>query len=303
MKVIRPVRNLLVLCVLTVLCLGLVPHAMAEEPVEDTVESTIGATPEQQSEASALAKTIQNPIAALVSLPFQYNINYGVGEFERVQATLNIQPVIPFKLAKGAHLITRTIIPVTSIPVGEVASEFGFGDIQWSGFYSPKTKGNISWGVGAQLNLPTASNEALLGSGKISAGPAGVLFWGKGKWTAGGIASNVWSVIDIKDAGRFDQPDVNFFFAQWFVNYNFGKGLALGTAPIITCDWNYETSGSGDDRCTFPLGLQVSKVTFAGSQPLNLLLGYYNNITHPEGGADSQWRLQVNFMFPVKNKK
>jgi len=235
------------------------------------------------------------------ALPFQYNVNYGVGEFDRTATTLNIQPVVPFKLGGGAHLITRAILPMTSIPLGETGSEFGFGDIRWSGFYSPRSKGNISWGVGAQIDLPTASNDILLGSGKLSVGPSGVLFWGKGKWTAGGILSNVWSVLDVHETA--DRPDVNSLFAQWFVNYNFGKGLALGTAPIVTCDWEYETSGSGDDRCTFPLGLQISKVTFAGSQPLNILLGYYNNIAHPVNGAESQLRLQVNFMFPVKQKK
>ncbi len=60
--------------------------------------------------------------------------------------------------------------------------------------------------------------------------------------------------------------------------------------------------GDDDDQCTFPLGLQISKVTFAGSQPINVLLGFYKNIAHPVNGADSQVRLQVNFMFPAKKK-
>jgi hypothetical protein len=274
---------------------------LAEEDDPDTVGSTVGAKPDQQDQASALAKTVQNPIASLVSLPFQYNMNTNVGEFERIQTTLNIQPVIPFKLGEKANLVTRAIIPLTSIPIGEDGSVFGFGDIQWSGFYSPKSTGSITWGAGVQFTFPTASNDVLLGSGSISMGPAAVLFWGKGKWTAGGVASNVWDVLDA--TGRTAEgDDVNFFFAQWFVNYNFGKGLALGTAPIVTCDWNYETSGSGDDQCTFPLGLQLSKVTFAGTQPMNLLLGYYYNVASPANGADGQVRLQINFMFPSKRK-
>jgi len=296
------VRKLIVPALLTVLCCWLAPIALAEDD-EDAVESTIGAKDAAQEEqASALAKTVQNPIASLVSLPFQYNINTRFGEFERVQTTLNIQPVIPFKLGEKATLITRTIIPVTSIPIGETGSEFGFGDIQWSGFYSPRPKGNLSYGVGAQFNLPTASNEEILGTGSISAGPTAVLFWGKSKWTAGFVASNVWDIADA--TGRTAEGnDVNFFFAQWFVNYNFGKGLALGTAPIVTCDWNYDTTGSDDDQCTFPLGLQLSKVTFAGSQPLNVLFGYYYNVAHPINGADGQVRLQVNFLFPAKKSK
>ena len=235
----------------------------SEEP---QVESTIGPqTDEDAAQAGALAKAAQNPIAALVSLPFQYNVNSGVGEFDRQQTTLNIQPVIPFKLGGGANLITRTIIPVGSVPIGETESEFGIRNIQWTGFYSPQAKGGLSYGIGAQVNLPLSSNEEILGTGKFSAGPSAVVFYGVGNWTLGGVVSNVWSFASSK--GNKDRDDVNFFFAQWFVNYNFGHGLALGTAPIVTCDWEYETVGDDDDQCTFPLGLQISKVTFAGSQP------------------------------------
>lgn len=229
-------------------------------------------------------------------------MNAGIGEFNRRLATLNIQPVIPFKLGKGgANLITRTIIPVTSAPIGETGSVFGIGDILWTGFYSPQAKGGLSYGIGAQVTLPLASNEEILGSGKLSAGPSAVLFYGTGNWTLGGVVSNVWSIDSTQ--GNQDREDVNFFFAQWFLNYNFGHGLALGTAPIITCDWEYETMGDDDDQCTFPLGLQVSKVTFAGGQPINILLGYYENVYHPIAGAENQFRLQVNFMFPIKPKK
>jgi hypothetical protein len=295
-------------CAILLLCAPLTSSLAAQESPseEEPIESYVGAQDaEDQEQANSLAKAAQNPIAALVSLPLQYNMNDGVGEFDRAQTTLNIQPVVPFKLGEKANLVTRTIIPVTSVPIGEVGSEFGFGDIQWTGFYSPQAKGGLSFGIGAQVNLPTASNQEILGTGKWSAGPSAVLFYGIGKWTLGGVASNVWSFAD---AGKssIDRQDVNFFFAQWFVNYNFGKGLALGTAPIITCDWNYETmdsvDGESDDQCTIPFGLQISKVTFAGSQPLNILLGYYENVYHPIMGSENQLRLQINFMFPVKPK-
>jgi hypothetical protein len=279
------------------------PLAAQESDSEEVpIESTIGPQTEEAAEAAgALAKAAQNPIAALVSLPLQYNANHGVGEFDRRQSTLNIQPVIPFKIGGDANLITRTIIPLTSAPIGETGSVFGIADIQWTGFYSPKAKGGLSYGIGAQVNLPLASNEEILGSGKLSAGPSAVLFYGTGNWTLGAVASNVWSITSTQ--GNQDRGDVDFFFAQWFVNYNFGHGLALGTAPIITCDWEYETMGDDDDQCTFPLGLQISKVTFAGSQPINILLGYYENVYHPIAGAENQFRLQVNFMFPIKPKK
>lgn len=49
-----------------------------------------------------LAKAAQNPVAAMISLPFQNNILFGVGPDEDdVANVLNIQPVIPFTVATG----------------------------------------------------------------------------------------------------------------------------------------------------------------------------------------------------------
>jgi hypothetical protein len=46
----------------------------------------------------SLAKQSQNPIANLISLPFQNNTNFNVGRLDNDQNILNIQPIIPFKL-------------------------------------------------------------------------------------------------------------------------------------------------------------------------------------------------------------
>jgi len=37
-----------------------------------------------------------------------------------------------------------------------------------------------------------------------------------------------------------------------------------------------------------------------GSQPVTLMVGYYWNETRPDGGADSQIRIQVNCLWPSK---
>jgi len=241
-------------------------------------------------ESSDLAKTIQNPLAALVSLPFQANYNRGVGEHERTFFNLNIQPVIPFPGEKW-NVISRTIIPLNSVPSGDTDSTFGLGDTSLSVFWSPAKASSLTWGVGPAIVLPTASNPEILGSEQWSVGPTGVIFYGIGPWTLGVVASNVWSV-----AGNSNRQDVNFFYAQWFANYNFGEGWAVGTAPIITCDWEAPSS----EQCTIPWGLQVSKVTKFGSRPVNLLVGYYENSEHPTGAPDSVARVQSNLLFPQK---
>lgn len=235
-----------------------------------------------------LAKAVQNPLAAMVTLPFQANYNLGIGDEDRTALNLNIQPVIPFP-GDDWNIITRTIIPVNSVPIGTTESEFGIGDTAFTLFFSPKSSGKLTWGVGPALTLPTSSNPEILGSGKWSLGPAGVLFYGTGNWTLGIVASQTWSI-----AGDEDREDVSLFYAQWFVNYNFGDGWALGTAPIVTANWEAESG----QEWTIPWGLQISKVHNIGKQPVNLLFGYYTNSEHPDGGPDTQVRFQLNLLYP-----
>jgi hypothetical protein len=244
------------------------------------------------SEAEELAKQIQNPLATVVTLPFQVNFNEGVGEFDRRVANLNFQPVIPFPGEKW-NLVSRSIIPYLSIPQGERQAETGFGDLTTTLFASPAKPGAVIWGVGPVLQLPTASNPDLLGTGKTSMGPSGVLFWGPGNWTLGAVAWQLWSVW-----GDSERESVSAFTAQWFLNYNLGKGWVLGTAPIITCDWKADSG----EQCTIPWGGQISKILRFGSRPVNLLAGYYYNSEHPESGADSQVRVQINLLYPQAPK-
>ena len=160
----------------------------------------------EHDEAGDLAKTVQNPLANLVTLPLQFNYNRGIGVDDRTFFNMNVQPVIPYPGEKW-NIITRTIIPINSVPVGTSGSVFGMGDINLSIFWSPAKPSPLVWGVGPALVLPTASNPELLGSEKWSIGPTGVIFYGIKKWTVGAVASNVWSV-----AGNSAREDVNFMF-------------------------------------------------------------------------------------------
>jgi hypothetical protein len=250
---------------------------------------TTTAPAQEKADEADLAATIQNPLASLVSLPMQANYNLGVGEYDRTMFNLNVQPVIPYHPNEEWNVITRAIIPLNSVPEGETDSVFGIGDTSLSLFLSPNNTSALTWGVGPAFTLPSASNPEALGSGKLSLGPTGVVFYGIGKWTMGAVASNVWSV-----AGQSDREDVNFFFAQWFLNFNIGHGWAVGTAPIITGNWESDPG----NRWVIPWGVQISKVTHFGGQPVNILIGYYVNSEHPEGGADKQVRFQLNLLYP-----
>ena len=71
-------------------------------------------SPSARAEMSAeeLAKLSQNPVANLISVPFQNNTNFNYGPQDGTQNILNIQPVIPVTLNSDWNLITRTILPL-----------------------------------------------------------------------------------------------------------------------------------------------------------------------------------------------
>jgi len=56
------------------------------------------------SSSASLQQEASNPIGNLTQLPFQYNMNFGVGEHHHVQDLLNFQPVVPFELTVQDHI-------------------------------------------------------------------------------------------------------------------------------------------------------------------------------------------------------
>src|SRR5258705_2189430 len=66
---------------------------------------------EEEESATELAKKTQNPVADLISVPFQNNFNFNTGAKDATVYILNVQPVIPLKLTEDWTLITRTIDP------------------------------------------------------------------------------------------------------------------------------------------------------------------------------------------------
>ena len=272
------------------LSLALLPALSFAEPTVE--ESTLIDEAEMVSEeksAEELAKAAQNPIASMISLPFQNNTNLNIGPNDSTQNILNIQPVWPFEINDDWNFITRTIIPVVSNPdvlTGEGRVD-GIGDTLFTGFLSPKDSGDVTWGVGPALLLPTATEDTL-GQDTWGAGISAVVLTMPGKWVIGSLLSNVWSVGG-------GEADINLFTWQYFINYNLDDGWYVVTAPIITANWEADS----DHRWTVPFGGGVGKIFRIGKQPINAQVSLYNNVVTPDDyGAEWQVRAQMQFMFP-----
>lgn len=93
-----------VLVLATGFCSATPAHAQSASPASQKT-STSAATPGQTGASTEeLQKQVQNPVANLISAPFQNNIDFGNGPYDRTRNTLNIQPVVPFKLSESVML-------------------------------------------------------------------------------------------------------------------------------------------------------------------------------------------------------
>jgi len=241
-----------------------------------------------QESNEELAQAAANPLADLISFPLQNNLDFGLGEYDRSRNVLNIQPVIPLA---GGKIITRTILPFVWLPdiyaeSGSFSS--GLSDTLFTAFYVPPSKGNLTWGPGVALEIPTGGE--MRGSQKWSIGPSVVVLAQPGPWTLGILANNVWSF-----AGNSNRHEVNKGLLQYFIVRQLGNGLYINSAPVITVNWKADEG----QRWIVPLGGGIGKLFRLGKLPINAQVGAYYNIVKPDIGPKWQFRIQVQFILPM----
>ena len=256
-----------------------------------------GVVVEGEDEAAELARAVQNPVADLISLPFQNNTNFNFGPQEGTQNVLNIQPVIPVGLSENWLMITRTIVPVISQPkfTPNDDREFGLGDTVFTAFFSPRNRdwwlGDWLWGAGPAVLAPTSTDQRL-GLGEWGGGLSAVLLTIQGRWVIGSLFSNIWSFSEDSAGNK-----INLFTWQPFVNYNLDDGWYLSTSPLVTANWEAESGNTW----TIPLGAGFGRVFRIGRQPINASMQGYYNVEKPDNiGPEWSLRLLVQFMFPKR---
>ena len=261
-----------------------------ESGTAEAVERT-GAARSARPADEDLAKQSQNPIADLVSVPFQSNTNFNAGPFNRTQEVLNIQPVVPLRINADWNLISRTIMPVISQPNPIFNSNTnGIGDITQEFFFSPAHPGALIWGVGPVFTIPSAT-DPILGQGKVLLGPTAVFLTTPGHWVIGVLVNNQWSV-----GGNPLRPSVNAFLAQPFVNYNMAGGWYLTSSPFITANW----LAAPGQQWTVPIGGGLGRLFKIGDQPVSASIQGFYNVIGPDGSPTWQLRAFFSLLFPER---
>jgi hypothetical protein len=239
--------------------------------------------------AEDLAKKLSNPVAALISIPFQNNMDVGIGQNNGSKNTLNFQPVVPITLSSKLNLITRFIIPIVSQQniTGEGTTQNGLADAVVSAWFSPaEPKNGVVWGVGPVFLVPIATND-ILGTKKLGIGPTALILKQSNGWTVGGLVNQIWSV-----AGNANRSDVSQMFIQPFMSYNWKSGAGLGLNAEITQNWTSSTT-------SVFINPTVTAVTKLGTQIVSLAIGPRIQVAAPTGSmTDFGIRAAVTFVYP-----
>jgi hypothetical protein len=253
--------------------------AVAADPVPVT------SAPAAPANAAALAEKLQNPVADLISVQFQNNFNFGLGEKSGTLYLLNFQPVIPLHITRDWNYIVRPVLPfISTSNVFGSGYVSGLGDLEIETFLSPTAPGpfGIIWGLGPASILPTATQRKL-GGDVMTLGSSAVALWQKSGWTVGMLATQNWRV-----AGP---GDYNASYFQPFISHTFKTATTIAIDSESTYDWLGE-------EWTISFNNTYSQVFKVGKIPVQIGLALQYYAQSPVPGQQWGFRVNITPMFP-----
>ncbi|TPE49235.1 hypothetical protein [Amaricoccus solimangrovi] len=232
------------------------------------------------------AAQANNPLANTKALNFQTLYTGELTGVDRDANQFTIRYAQPFS-AFGGQWLMRATLPVNTFPVADGGNDTGLGDFNVFAAYLIDTGDpGISFGVGPEFTLPTASEDSL-GAGKWQAGFANVLFDARSpKFQWGYLLT--WQA---SFAGEEDRPYVSVGALQPFGFYQLGQGWYLRSTGI----WSYSFT---TDAYAVPIGLGVGKVIKTPRAVVNAFLEPQYSVA-TRGDGQPEWNIfgGVNFQF------
>ncbi len=249
----------------------------------------IFSTASAQSSASEsdLAAKLTNPVANLISVPFQFNYDRGIGADGKGSSTSYIfQPVLPITLNPRWNYIVRPVISAATQNDVNGFSGTGVGPAVIETFFSPNTPGPFIWGVGPVISTPSMSGNNF-GTAQTGGGVSAVGLYMKEPWTFGMLAYQTWSMGGSDVAGT-----ANNTYWQPFVSYVTKNAWTYTVNTQSTFNWDTR-------RAQNPVNATVSKLVMFDKMPVSFSLGARYYLSSVPGGP-SGWggRASVTFLFP-----
>lgn len=244
------------------------------------------AQPEKAS-ATDLAAKLTNPVADLISVPFQYNYDANIGVDKKgISNSLVVQPVVPIKLNNDWNYIVRPVMTFQTLSNVDGYSGTGAAPILVETFFSPRAASEYIWGVGPILTTPALSGKNY-GTSQTGAGVSAVGLMMKAPWSVGLLAYNTWSA-----GGEATYGTANNLFYQPFVSYVTKDAWTYSLNTQSTFNWDTR-------RAENPMNATVSKIVKFGETPVSLSVGARYYLSSVPGGP-SGWggRASVTFLFP-----
>lgn len=284
-----------------------------------------------EDDAAELAKQLSNPVASLISVPFQANWDFRMGPLDKgTQFKLNFQPVVPLQLNKDWNLIIRTIVPVISqedVLVGPLPSFPGLpkeiidqipkaqrdaaNELAERAFNKAVRKRPLDRhqdGLGdiTQSFFLSPREEVggwILGFGPVFNYPSATddLLGGE-KWSAGPTLlmlqqKHGWTYGFLSNhlwsfAGDDDRKNICATFIQPFLSYQTQTHTTIGLNSEMTYDW-YES------QWVVPVNLTVSQMLKVGKLPIQLTVGGRYYAEGPSGAPEWGLRAVLTLVFPT----
>ncbi len=250
--------------------------------------------------ADEVARELANPNNSLASLTFKNQYRWYKGDLpgadNQSNYTMLFQPVFPFTLEPtssggNANLFVRPAFPIVfdqptfDAGKGNFDGVTALGDIGFDIGYGVTEKSGLLWAVGMVGTLPTATNDNIAGD-QLRLGPE-ALFAKFEPWGLYGLfPSHQWDV-----AG--DNYNYSTSQLQAFLKFLPGGGWSVGSAPIMTYDWESED-------WTIPINFAVSKTVTFGSTPVKLEFEVNYYVEQPDVFGP-QWMIGFNVTPVVRN--
>lgn len=242
------------------------------------------------SDGASAQADANNPLANVTALNFQ---NYYIDSFTQLPDDVDgnqfvIRYAKPLQFGETNWLL-RASLPYNSFPVGSgFDTVSGIGDIDIFLAYQFPTQPGLSFGLGPQVVIPTASDDRL-GADQWQLGIANVFFDGRSPKFQYGYLLIYRTGVGDPAPGRKNASLAAF---QPFGFYQLGNGWYTGGAPI----WTYDFT---NDSYNMPLGLRIGRVFPAGNgTTANLFIEPQWSIANDgPGQPDFQIYAAINLQF------